>query len=83
MECQRKDKPEGVRTVQECTHGNVEMEPDLEKWVKFLFRSGGRKNILLNYKIVSSMHADTIPIFCSLIALSLVSYLVFLKELMN
>lgn len=48
MKCQRMDKPAGARTVQRVLYGNEGIEPDLEEWVRFLFRRGGRKTVLLN-----------------------------------
>lgn len=49
MKCQRRDKPAGARTMQKELHGIDRMEPDLEKWVRFLFWRRWRKNILLKY----------------------------------
>lgn len=48
MKHQRMDKPAGARTVQIVLYGNKGIDPDLEEWIGFLFRRGGRKNILLN-----------------------------------
>lgn len=86
MKCQRRDKPAGARTMQKELHGIDRMEPDLEKWVIFLFWRRWRKKYLAKvHKIVSSIHADAKPKFCSLINLSSVLCYnwYFLKNFLN
>jgi len=86
MECQRRDKAAGVKTVQEYFMEMGKWSQTFKNgWDFHSERQREKKYLAKLNKILNSMCVGTKPIFCSLINQFLVLYilLVFLKELLN